>query len=304
MSAIHPPNKQPGNQQPDSVSWSDRTDKLWKGWILPASDADTWFVAGSAEYYRLLRSPDVDEAISAEKIRCRRLKLSPDNPMNRFRLERTAGALFLDSLRHKIGDDAFLKLMNGYFAAHTTKTVSAQSFLEAAGVTYKAPDPGEGPAYLPGDILGRMASAVIVYGTAREAGTNRYIAEQLQSRYRERNQREVRIFKDFETSDTLLAGRDVIFVGRPETNSALASWRENIGLDYQGAMFKVDGQTYASEENGLVYAAKNPRDSSHMVLIYAGNSPLETARAIEATGEAPTTVLEDGKAVPAARSYQ
>ncbi|HTU44391.1 MAG TPA: C45 family autoproteolytic acyltransferase/hydrolase [Bryobacteraceae bacterium] len=282
----------------DPVSWHGRSDKPWKGWVLPASDADTWFVAGSAEYYRLLRSDDVDEAIKAEKIRYRGLKLSSDTPINRFRLQETAGALFLDSLRRKMGDDAFLKLMNDYFAAHTTQTVTAQSFLDAAGTTYKAPDPGEGPAYLPGDVARRLASAVIVYGTAGEAGTNRYVAEQLQLHYRERYQREVPIFKDFETSDGMLATKDVIFVGRPETNSALAAWRDRIGLDYQAAAFTVDGKTYASERNALVYAAKNPHNASHMVVVYAGNSPLETARAIGATGETAAIVLEDGKANP------
>ena len=30
----------------------DYGDRLWKGWVLPASDGDTWFVAGSAEYHR------------------------------------------------------------------------------------------------------------------------------------------------------------------------------------------------------------------------------------------------------------
>ena len=32
--------------------------RLWKGWILPASEADTWFVAGSAAYRGLLASDD------------------------------------------------------------------------------------------------------------------------------------------------------------------------------------------------------------------------------------------------------
>ncbi len=278
-----------------SASWHDRSDKLWKGWILPASETDVWFVAGSAEYYRLLQSEDVDEAMTAQKIRYRGLKLSPDTPMNHFRLQQTAGTLFLDSLRHKMGDGAFLKLMDSYFAANTTKTVTAQSFLDEAKVKYTVPDPGDGPAYLPGDIARRTESAVIVYGTAREAGTNRYVAEQLQAHYRERAQRDIPIYKDYETSDSLLATKDVIFVGRPETNSALASWSSNIGLDYQGAVFKVDGKTYASERNALVYAAKNPRDSSHMVLVYAGNSPLETARASQAMGQTPAIVLEDDK---------
>jgi hypothetical protein len=279
----------------DPVSWHDHRDKLWKGWLLPAADTDTWFVAGSAEYYRLLQSDDVDEAIKAERIRYRGLKLSSDTPTNRFRLEETAGVLFLDSVRRKLGNDAFLKLMNDYFAAHTTQTVTAQSFLEAAGITYKVPDPGDGPAYLPGDIAHRLASAVIVYGTAHETGTNRYVAEQLQDRYRERYQREVPVFKDFETSDGMLASKDVIFIGRPETNSALAGWRDQIGLDYQGAGFTLDGKTYASERNALVYAAKNPHDASHMVVVYAGNSPLETARAVDASGETAAIVLEDGK---------
>jgi hypothetical protein len=275
------------------VSWHDRSAELWKGWVLPASDDDTWFVAGSASYYRLLQARDVEQAINAEKIRYRGFRLSPDTPANRFHIQQAAGALFLDSLRNKMGDAAFLKLMKDYFAAHTTQTVTAQSFLDAAGMKYEVPDPGDGPAYLPGDIRSRLASAVIVYGTDREAGTNRYVAERLQAHYRERFQHDVPIYKDFEASASSLGHRDVIFVGRPETNSTLAGWQEQIGLNYQGAMFELDGKTFASERDGLVYAAKNPLDSTHMVLVYAGNSPLETSRAMEATGDKAALVLED-----------
>jgi hypothetical protein len=32
-----------------------------------------------------------------------------------------------------------------------------------------------------------------------------------------------------------------------------------------------------------------------MVLVYAGNSPLETVRSLDAAGETPWVVLEDGK---------
>ncbi len=281
----------------ESVSWRDRTDQLWKGWVLPASEADTWFVAGSAEYYHLLQSTDVEKAMDAQKIRYRGLKISSETPLNRFRMEQTSGTLFLDSLRHKLGDEAFLKLMRNYFASHTTRSVTAQSFLDAAGVAYQVPDPGDGPAYVANDIGRRLASAVIVYGTTREAGTNRYVAEQLQTRGRERNQYDVPIYKDFETSDAMLADKDVIFIGRPETNSALAAWRESVGLDYQGAVFKVAGVAHASEHEALVYAAKNPRNPAHMVLVYAGNSPLETARAAKSTGElmAAAIVLEGGQ---------
>jgi hypothetical protein len=157
-------------------------------------------------------------------------------------------------------------------------------------------EPGDGPAYLPGDIGRHLASAVIVYGTAAEAGTNRYAAEQLQTRYRERDQREVPIYRDFEATDALLAHKDVIFIGRPETDSALAAWSGKIGLDYQAGVFRLEGKTYASERNSLVFAAKNPLDATHMVVVYAGNSPLETARALTAmAGETPAFALEDGK---------
>ena len=280
--------------KPQPVTWKAKTDELWKGWLLPASEEDVWFVAGSAEYYGVLQSADVDEAMNAQRIRYRGLELSPDDATNRFRIEQTGGVLFLDLLRHKMGDDAFLELMNRYYTANTTKTVTAQGFLDAAGVKYQVPDPGDGPAYLPEDIARRLASSVIVYGTAREAGTNRYVAEQLQQKYRQHNQQDVAVYKDFEATDALIAHEDVIFVGRPEDNSALAAWAKSIGLDYEGAVFKIDGQTYSSERDALIYASKNPLDERHMVLVYAGNSPLETARSISANGEKTATVLYDG----------
>src|SRR5208282_1125053 len=149
--------------------------RLWKGWVLPASAADTWFVAGSAVYYRyVLQSKDPEEALNAQRAIWRGLELSPDTPANRSRREQTKGILFLDSLRHKMGDDAFFKLMGDYFAANTTKTVTAQSFLDKAGVSLDPIDPPAGPAYLTSDIWRRLASAVIIYGTVREAGANRF----------------------------------------------------------------------------------------------------------------------------------
>ena len=269
------------SDKPAPASWHDQTDKLWKGWLLPASDADTWFVAGSAAYYRLLQSPDVDQAIEAEKVRYRGLKLSPDTPRNRFSTQQSAGVLFLDSLRRKMGDDAFLALMNRYFDANTTKPVTAQSFLDMASAKYEPAKTGNGPAYLPRDIARRLSAAAVVYGTVREAGTNRYVAEQVQAEFRERGQREMTIYKDFEVPESVLAHDDIIFIGRPETNSALAQWSDQIGLQYHQAAFNVDGKTYASERNAVVYAARNPLDAGHMVVVYAGNSPFETARASE-----------------------
>jgi Phospholipase B/Carbohydrate binding domain len=258
--------------------------RLWNGWVLPASEADTWFVAGSAQYRRVLASSDVEDALNAQRTIWRGLQIRATTPLDHFRLEQAKGVLFLDSLRIKMGDDAFLKLMRDYFAANTTKTVTAQSFLEKAGVdtsgaNVDAVDPPDGPAYLASDIWRRLPSAAIVYGTLSDAGANRFAAEQLQSRFLGGFQSEVPVYKDFEATDELLCHRDIVFVGRPEANSALAKWSTRLHLNYSGASFSVDGKTDASAYDALILAAENPLDSAHMVLVIAGNDALSTVRA-------------------------
>ncbi len=253
--------------------------RLWKGWVLPASDADTWFVAGAAAYKRVLQSKNVGEALDAQRTTWRGLELVPDTPANHFQRERAKGVLFLDSLRNKMGDNAFLKLMSDYFAANTTKTVKAQSFLDRAGAKIDVIDPPDGPAYLTRDIWGKLASSVIVYGTVRDAGSNRYAAEQMQTRFLNRYENQVPIYKDFEVNDDLLQHHDVIFIGRPESNSALARWSPRLGLNYLGAAFKINGAVHASEREGLILAARNPMDATRMVLVVAGNDALSTVKA-------------------------
>jgi hypothetical protein len=254
-------------------------DRLWKGWILPASDADTWLAAGSAAYYSALQSDDLAQALDARRTMYRGLKLGPDNPASRFRLEETKGVLFLDSLRRKLGDDRFFPLMSEFFTANAGATVTAQSFLEKAGVPFEFTEPEDGPAYLLTDIYRHLPAAILVYGTGREAGANRYAAEQIQSRLLDRYESAVPIYKDFEVSDDLLRHRDVIFIGRPEANSALAAWAERLGLDYPAAAFRIDDAVHASEREALLLAAKNPFDAAHMVLVVAGNTALRTVKA-------------------------
>ncbi len=256
--------------------------RLWKGWVLPATDADTWFVAGSAAYKRVLQSKDVEEALDAQRAIWRGLQLIPDIPANHFQRERAKGVLFLDSLRGKMGDAAFLKLMSDYFAANTTKTITAESFLDRAGAKIDVIDPPDGPSYLTRDIWGKLATSIIIYGTVRDAGANRYAAEQMQTRFLEHYESEVPIYKDFEVTDDLLRNHEVVFVGRPESNSALARWSERLGLDYQGAAFKINEKVHASEREGLILAARNPVNATRMVLVVAGNDALSTVKAQKA----------------------
>jgi hypothetical protein len=251
-------------------------DRLWSGWILPASDADIWFASGSAAYYEDLDSKDLSKAMAAHWARVRSLSISTANPQRQFDLETQKGAIFLDQLRRNLGDDRFFQLMSDFFAAHKTKAVSAQSFLDAAGVKFVMPADQGGATYLVSDIGERLGSALLVYGTFAEAGANRYAAEELQKRFYRALETAVPIRKDFEVSDADLRSHDVIFVGRPETNSALAAFNAGLGLDSSGALFHIAGQDHASETEALAFAAPNPLDRRHMVLVLAGNSALQT----------------------------
>lgn len=132
--------------------------------------------------------------------------------------------------------------------------------------------------YVASDIRGRLATAILVYGTNMDAGANRYAAEQLQKHFLDMFESAVPIRKDFAVTDEDLRTHDVIFVGRPETNSALAAWQERIGLDAKGASFRMAGKEHASETEAVVFAATNPMDRRHMVLVLAGNNALETVR--------------------------
>ncbi len=112
-------------------------DRLWNGWVLPATDADIWFASGSAAYFEDLDSRDLHNAMAAHWAEYRALSIvSNPTPKQRFELETQKGALFLDQLRRNMGDDRFFKLMADFFGAHRTQAVTAQSFLDAAGVNF------------------------------------------------------------------------------------------------------------------------------------------------------------------------
>jgi hypothetical protein len=135
-----------------------------------------------------------------------------------------------------------------------------------------------------------------VYGTLRDAGANRYAAEQLQHNFLNGFESEVPLYKDFEASDDLLRHRNVVFVGRPEANSALARWSKQLGLNYDGATFKINGEIHASEREALILATENPLDPTCMVLLVAGNDSLSTVKAqnIELTADQ-YIIFRDGK---------
>ena len=272
-------------------------DYLWKGWILPASDADVWLTAGSAAYFDALNGNDVEKELNAYQADYRAAAIGGDTPLADLKSSTTSsnwhtiaeakGVLLLDALRKSMGDDAFYAFMRGFFAQNATKTVHGSDFVAAAGAAQAGlfakwlhgtglPDTPEGPVYIASAIRGRLGSAILVYGTLAEAGANRYAAEQWQKLLLNQFESAVRIYKDFEVTPEELSTHDVIFVGRPETNSALAAWAKRIALDYEGVVFRVAGEEHSSENDALIWTAANPENRAHMVIVAAGNSPLST----------------------------
>ena len=296
-------------------------DRRWEGWILPTLDSELWLSAGSSAYYWVLGAEDWERQLEAHRARFLAAASEGDQPLRSLTSDLTTarwyllaahkGALLFDALRRGLGDDRFFSLMKDFFAAHTARIATSQAFLaavdKAAGKSMQSffstwldnkglpGDTGKTACLI--DLLPeRLRSALLVYGTVQEAGANRYAAEQFQRRFLDWFESEVPIRKDFETSQEDLQFHDIIFVGRPETNSALAAWKDRLGLNYQAAVFRVDGLEHASEKEALLLAAPNPLDRARMVLVVAGNSALETVRLASASLEGSEyAVYRDGQ---------
>lgn len=298
---------------------SANTDRLWKGWILPASDADVWFTAGSATYYEVLSGDDADKRLDFYRAMYRAAALEADAPLSKIAMSTTSqaphmiaevkGMLTLDALRREMGDDAFYALMKDFFERNTTKTIRAADFMLAAGSTHQAlftkwldstglPEKADGAVYSASAFRSHLPTAMIVYGTVAEAGANRYAAEQWQQHFLDQFESQVPIRKDFEVTDAELASHDLLFVGRPETNSALAVWTKQVGIDYAGGVFKLAGKDHASETDAVIWTATNPQDRKHMVIVAAGNSPLSTVTMTRASlGQTQYQLINSGKTI-------
>ena len=118
-------------------------ENLWKGWILPASDADVWLTAGATEYHSVAGTNDVDKRLEAFRAQYRAAALDGEQPLSKIAASTTSsnwhtlaeakGVLLLDALRRSMGDDAFYALMKDFFDKNTTKTVHASDFVASCG---------------------------------------------------------------------------------------------------------------------------------------------------------------------------
>ena len=121
--------------------------------------------------------------------------------------------------------------MTEFVAAHKAQTVTAQSFLDAAGVKFAlAGRPGGRD--VSGSPISASGSAPRCWSTGPwpTPAPTATPPKQLQKHFFRRLESAVPIRKDFEVTEDDLRTHDVIFVGRAETNSALAAWQDKIGF--------------------------------------------------------------------------
>ena len=70
----------------------------------------------------------------------------------------------------------------------------------------------------------------------------------------------------------------LIFIGRPESNSALSALDGQLGATFDGAAFTVGGKTYASENFGSDPGGRASCDPNKLLSSWPGNSALQTVR--------------------------
>ena len=316
----------------------------WHGTLLPGADADAWLAAGFADYERIVARelaadarakgkgkavPKADRDALAvalfapySRYRCAVERSGRAVPLSETRSSYTdddwyqaaagKGVLLLQALRGRLGDEAFLALMDGFGRANAGKPASSAAFVKAVSTTSKGSTFAAHffDAWLTkADLLSaqtrnfwsvdsfeaELDQAVIVYGTVKEAAAQREAATRLQRQIeRKWSNIALPILSDREASPGQLKGKHVLLVGRPDSNALAADLAAKLPVKFGRASFVLRGDTYAHPSSAVVVAAERPDDPRHEVVLFAGLSAEATWRCVQAVGArdgAPATVI-------------
>ncbi|MEE4310302.1 MAG: C45 family autoproteolytic acyltransferase/hydrolase, partial [candidate division KSB1 bacterium] len=132
----------------DAYSFNERD--LWFNTVYPASDAENWFISGTAAYWRILKNmPEDDEEILSHfsdefaALNCRYLyttnregTLTPVNARrmydryNHYQVPRIKGTYLLHQLRLLLGNDTFSGVMNEVHDKYREKEMRTSDFMK------------------------------------------------------------------------------------------------------------------------------------------------------------------------------
>ena len=126
--------------------------RLWRGSVLPASDADGWLVSGAVAYRRMLEGAPEDPDKASAYFRDQLAELANRylytvsregdvvpaqakqvyDRFGHYRIPRVKGTFALHQLRLLLGNDVFLKVMDDATARFAGKPMPAAQFIAAA----------------------------------------------------------------------------------------------------------------------------------------------------------------------------
>ena len=302
---------------------------LWRGTILPATDADTWLAAAFADYEPIAALQEkgapkaqVDLALFAARARhsaaARRngrdvalmdTKASP-RASEWYDIAAGKGVLLLADLRGVMGGARFDAFMDEFGLAHANRPAATAEFFTAAAKAHGQPldmslrtwatEGGSGSAWALDSFEAEPERALIVYGTLKDADAQREGAALLQRKITRRFYNySIPIKADVDVTDADLKGRHLLLIGRPATNRVAARLADALPVPFGPSSFKVGESTYGHESSAIVAAGAHPGDPRYSLVVFAGNSAESTRRASQAMPDrggpiAPALLLEAG----------
>jgi hypothetical protein len=220
-----------------------------------------------------------------------------------FRVAAGKGVLLLHELRGLMGADAFDKMMDEFGRAHAGKEVSTAEFrnfaakhtdkglgaffnawLTRTGLPAPSGDPDHSPLTRGGPFsvhtfFAEEEQSLIVYGTQDEVNTNREAAEALQQAIRARHSNfTVPVKADRDVTDEDARAHHLLLIGRPDTNSVVARFREALPVGFGSRSFAAGEDAYAHADSAVIAAAENPANRRYSLVVMAGNGPAATLR--------------------------
>ncbi len=133
--------------------WRIDAKRLWRGTVLPASDAENWLVSGAAAYRAILAGLPADAAAAERKLRqqlgdisnrylwvtSREADLTATegrqvyDRYGPYQIPRIKGTFLLHQLRLLLGNQVFLSVMNELHTRYAGRSVTTAEFVALAG---------------------------------------------------------------------------------------------------------------------------------------------------------------------------
>lgn len=331
-----------GNAQPvdlDTLAEVDEEDledakahvaPVWRGTILPKSDADVWLAVAFSEYERIVRLEKALIKHAAGKPLSRRakerielaiwnaqakseraaLRLGSDPELDQVRSDAASnewydiaagkGVCLLHAWRTQLGGQVFDDAMDALGQQWAGQPVAAVDFVDALSDRCKRRLDLHArfvPFWVPtiwsiDSFEAEPERTLIIYGTRADRAAQLEAAQRLQRDIAERwSNFTVPIKADVDVTPDELQNHHLLLIGRPSTNEVTRTIGLQSLVDFREASFVVDGAVYAHPDSAVIVATNNPKNPRYSVVVHAGLSAAATWHCVR-------KVPEEGQPTP------